>query len=121
AGRGMVKLLSMVVHDLDVRRACRVLGPLEANPPLHVDADAVLACPVAFQGLEAVAGEAPQILKARRGVQNFETLVSLPAETLKLPDKFAARKSFGPFVTVAEDHALTIKFLCFTSSVKNWL
>src|SRR5208337_5433239 len=108
AGRGMVKLLSMVVHDLDVRRACRVLGPLEANPPLHVDADAVLACPVAFQGLKAVAGETPQILKTHRGVENFETLVGLSVEPLKLPDKFAARKGFGPFVAVAQNHATWI-------------
>ncbi len=86
----------MVVYDFDVGRACGVLGPLEANPPLHVDADVVLSCPIAFEGLKAVAGEAPQILKTRRGVQNFETLVRLPVETLKLPDKFAARKSFGP-------------------------
>jgi hypothetical protein len=98
----------MVVHDFDVRRACCVLGPLEANPPLHVDADAVLACPVAFQGLEAVAGEAPQILKTRRGIQNFKTLVSLSVKPLKLPDKFAARKSFGSFVAVAQNHAFSI-------------
>ena len=99
----------MVVHDFDVRRACCVLGPLEANPPLHVDADAVLPCPVAFQGLEAVAGQAPQILKTRRGVQNFETLVGLSVETLKLPDKFAARKGLGSFVAVAQNHAFRIR------------
>jgi hypothetical protein len=87
----------MVVRDFDVRRACCVLGPLEADAPLHIDADAVLPCPVAFQGLKAIAGEAPQILKASRGVQNFETLVSLSVEPPKLPDKFASRKRFGSF------------------------
>jgi hypothetical protein len=62
-------------------------GHLEANAPLHVAADAVLPCPVAFQGFEAVAGQGPQILKACRGVQHVETFVGLPVETLKLPDK----------------------------------
>ena len=99
----------MIVHDFDVRRARGVLGPLEANPPLHVDADAVLPCPVAFQRLEAVAGETPQILKTRRGVQNFETLIGLSVKPLKLPDKFAARKSFGSFVAVARKSCIQYK------------
>jgi hypothetical protein len=73
----------------------------------------MLCCPapVAFQGLKAIAGEAPQILKARRGVQNFETLVSLSVEPLKLPDKFAARKRFGSFVAVAQNHAFNMNDL----------
>ena len=98
----------MVVHDFDVRRASCVLGSFEANAPLHVDADAVLPCPVAFQGPRAIAGEAPQILKARGGVQNFETLVSLSVEPLKLQDKFAAPKRFGSFVAVAQNHAFNM-------------
>jgi len=99
----------MVVHDFDVRRACCVLGPLEANPPLHVDTDAVLPCPVAFQAFETVAGQSPQVFKASRGVQNFEALVCLPVETLKLPDKFALCESFGSFVAVVQNHAFRIK------------
>jgi hypothetical protein len=34
---------SVIVGDLDVDRPVRALGPLEADPPLVVDADAVLA------------------------------------------------------------------------------
>jgi hypothetical protein len=91
----------MAVHDFDVRRAGCVLGPLEANAPLHVDAYGVLPCPVAFQGFQAVAGQAPQVLKTRRGIQNFETLVGLSVETLKLPDKFAACLRFLDLCTLS--------------------
>ena len=64
----------------------------------------MLYCPARspFRASRRLPGEAPQILKARRGVQNFKTLVSLSVEPLKLPDKFAARKSFGSFVAVAQ-------------------
>jgi hypothetical protein len=68
----------------------------------------MLYWPVGFQGLEAIAGHGPQILKTRCGVQHFETLVSLSVETLKLPDKFAARIGFGSFVAVAQNHAFSI-------------
>jgi len=71
----------MVVHDFDVRWAGSVLGPLEANPPLHVDANAELPCPVPFQAFESVAGQSPQILKAGRAGQGksggYRTLIAL--------------------------------------------
>jgi hypothetical protein len=35
----------------------------------------------------------------------------LSVETLKLPDKFAARKGFGSFVAVAQNHAFSIRAL----------
>ena len=69
----------------------------------------VLPCPIASQGLEAVAGQGPQILKSCCGVQHFETLVSLSVEALKLPDKFAARKGFGSFVAVAQNSCIQYK------------
>jgi len=37
--------LSMVIDDLYVDRPWRALGPFEANPPLVIDANAVLAFP----------------------------------------------------------------------------
>ena|SRR5271166_1543109 len=95
----------MIVDDLDVRRADCVLGPFEANAPLHVHANAELPRPVAFQGFKTIAGQGPQILETCRGVENFEALVGLPVETLKRTDKFAARKRFGPFAPVAQNHA----------------
>jgi hypothetical protein len=48
---------SVIVGDLDVDRPVRALGPLEADPLLVVDADAVLAFAAAAQGLQRVAGQ----------------------------------------------------------------
>jgi len=87
----------VIVDNLNVRRATCVLRPFEANATLHVHANAELPHPVAFQGFEMIAGQAPQILKACRGIENLETLLRPSIETLKRTDKSAARKSFGPF------------------------
>jgi len=42
-----IAILRMIVNNLNVRWARRPIGPLEANPPLVVYADAVLALAVA--------------------------------------------------------------------------
>jgi hypothetical protein len=94
----------MVVYDFDVRRPACALGPLEANPPLDINADAELPCPIAFQAFKAVAGQRPQIFKAHRGVQNFKALERMSVETLKVPDKLAAREYLGSFVAEVKDH-----------------
>jgi hypothetical protein len=44
--------LSMVVDDLDMLRP--LLRPVEADPPLIVDANAVLSGPVSLQELQSV-------------------------------------------------------------------
>jgi hypothetical protein len=38
----------MVIDNLDIDWAGRAVGPLEADPPLVIDADAVLALPIAL-------------------------------------------------------------------------
>ena len=48
----------MIVHDFDLIRAVAV--PLKTQPPLVIDANAVLPFAVAFQGLKLVAGRHPQ-------------------------------------------------------------
>jgi hypothetical protein len=56
-------LSSMVIDDLHISRSRRPLRPFKANPPLIVDADAVLALAVTGQRLKAVAwqrGKVPQ-------------------------------------------------------------
>jgi hypothetical protein len=75
---------------------------------LHVDADAVLAASVAFQGLKAVAGQCSQILKACCCVYYLKAFPALPVEALKLPDKVAVRKSLGPFIAKAQNHTFRI-------------
>lgn len=55
--------LSVVVHDFDVPGI--PVPPLEADAPLVVDADGVLASPVASEGLKPVAGRHPQMIQRR--------------------------------------------------------
>ena len=51
----------MVIDDRNVFGAVSSLRPLEANAPLLIDSNAVLASPVSGQGLQAVAGQPVQV------------------------------------------------------------
>jgi hypothetical protein len=64
-----------VVHDFHIPR--RALAPLEAYPPLVIDADAVLAAPVAVQSFEPIAWRNSQMIK-RLGRIDPEKLSSRP-------------------------------------------
>jgi hypothetical protein len=48
----LIALTSVIVHDLDIPR--RSVPPFEANPPLIVDADAVLSAAAAVQSFKHV-------------------------------------------------------------------
>src|SRR5579872_7468108 len=60
----------MVVHDFHLLRIAT--APDEANPPLIIDSDAVLAGSVASQGFQPVAWRCKQIAQCPRPVQVFE-------------------------------------------------
>jgi hypothetical protein len=57
----------VIVHDLDLGGAA--VGPHEAEAVLVVDADGVLALPVAAQRLEPVAGRNTEIVESTRHVE----------------------------------------------------
>jgi hypothetical protein len=62
----------MVINNLDIDRAGRATWPLKTDPPLVVEADAVLALAFAPQGFQPVAGLSPRrgaSSAGRRGVQ----------------------------------------------------
>jgi hypothetical protein len=58
----------MIVRNLDVPR--RAIPPYEAEPPLIVDADTVLALTVAAQTLQTVARRHAQIFDLPRGIDS---------------------------------------------------
>jgi len=60
----------VVVHDLDLVRIAAM--PPEADPPLVVDPDAVLACAITAQPFQAVSGRHAKIVQSRRGIQHPE-------------------------------------------------
>jgi hypothetical protein len=96
---------SVIVGDLDVDRPVRALGPLEADPPLVVDADAVLAFAVTAQGLQRVAGQGREVLQARGGFQPVEPFFSLSRETGELLDPLAFGKTLSLASRLAHDHS----------------
>jgi hypothetical protein len=55
----------MVIHNLYIRRTGRAFHPIEANPPLVINADAKLPFPVSLQDLKPVAGQGSQIAQSR--------------------------------------------------------
>jgi hypothetical protein len=79
---------SMVVHNFHVKRILTL--PAEANPPLVVHADAVLAFAVVFQGFQMVAIRDTQIIQASRLIQQQQFP---PCHALNLP-----RQSSGRFI-----------------------
>jgi hypothetical protein len=59
---------SVVVHDLDVGGSC--VGPDEADPPLLVDPDAVLASPFSAECFQPVAGRYAEVIECFGGIQH---------------------------------------------------
>jgi hypothetical protein len=53
----------MVINNLHVGWAGRFFGPFKANPPLVIDADAVLALSVPSQRFKTVAGQYGKVFK----------------------------------------------------------
>ena len=79
--RVMVCPPSVVVHDLHLPGMGCI--PNEANPPLVVDADAVLSRPVAQEGLQPVARWHPQEVEIRCRVQLLLLRQSRPSANLQ--------------------------------------
>jgi hypothetical protein len=79
----MVLAPSVVIDNLDIRRPSRILRPFKTNPPLVVDADAVLSGPVAPQGFQPITRQAAQVAQTGRRAQDFEPFVRLSIEAGK--------------------------------------
>ena len=62
------------------RVVCVLALPTEAEPVLVVDPNAVLSCPVAFEGLQAVARRQLQVAQLPRTVQLRELAERHPLE-----------------------------------------
>jgi hypothetical protein len=96
-------VLSVVVHDLHVEGI--PFTPLEADSPLIVDPDAVLAAAVASESFQPVAGWHTQIGKTLGVVQHSQLsprcLLDIPA---KSPDHFPSPDTFGVSVPEGSDH-----------------
>ncbi len=94
----------MVIHNLDMAGTGGVPRPLEANPPLLVNADRVLHCTVAPQRFQAIAWQTAQVVQACGGGQDFESLVGLPVKTGKFRHALARRKLCRSLIPKTQYH-----------------
>jgi hypothetical protein len=94
----------MIVHDLDIDRPWRPEGPLKADAPLVVDADAVLTGPIAAKRLQPIARQRGKISKALRGIHSIQTRLGLSSKSGELSNPVAGSKPFGPPVPIADNH-----------------
>src|ERR1700726_820305 len=101
--RAMMRLL-MIIDNLDVDRPGRAFRPFKADPPLVIDANAVLTLPVALQPFQPVARQRSEVFQVRRSVQPVQPNFSLPGKTGELPNDVAVGKALGPLIQVTDDH-----------------
>src|SRR5262245_26011345 len=96
---------SMVVDDLDF--VGMALTPDEADPPLVVDADRMLAAPIALQRLQPVAGRNAKIIETDRVVEKTQLAQSNGLNVARKAAAAKARPDRGRFlVAEARDHGV---------------
>ena len=91
----------MIIHDLDFIRIAS--APYEAEPPLIVDSDAVLAGAVALERLQAISGRNAKILQPL-GRLKVEQLA--PGNALDCPESERCailKKRFGAMAAKRSD------------------
>src|SRR6266850_1896623 len=99
---------SVIIHNLDVRRARRSIRPLKTDAPLIVDADAVLPLSIALQRLKPVAGQRRQIMKDVRGFKTIELEPSGPLDARERFHALAGREVSRSVIAVTDDHPNTL-------------
>lgn len=97
----------MIVDDLDVKAISGT--PEKADPPLIIDADAVLPGAFALQGFETVPGRNPEVFKGFGGVQHDELSKSSSLEfRRKAPGASPLEETFRVPVMKTPDHRVII-------------
>jgi hypothetical protein len=75
----------MIVDDLNICRT--VFGPSEANPPLIVDPDRMLAFSILGQAFQAITRRYPQVVELFGGLNRFQLPSGYP--------EYPTRKALG--------------------------
>lgn len=85
----------MVIDNFHVVWA--IFPPLKADSPLLIDANALLAIPVATERFKTIAGKIHQVLNAGGAFKYLQSLFSLLGKCLKTWHSPAVIKFFGIF------------------------
>jgi hypothetical protein len=98
----------VVINDFYI--ASIGIFPLEAHPPLLVDADAVLPRTVTAQCLKAVAWQSHQIVDGLGVVQDFEPSFCLRGAGFELPDALSLVERFSILAAERFNHGQKIEY-----------
>ena len=106
----------MIVYDLNLFRVS--IAPHKADAPLVIDADAVLAGPVAAQLLQPVAGRHAEVVQLLSRVDHDELPQHQPEQFGRKPaDALTPEEPLGIRVREALDHPERYRPQGITSSV----
>lgn len=114
----MVVLL-VIVNDLHISRSWRPVRPLEAYPPLVVDADTILAFPIPNERFEAVSGQRRQVCQRYSRLKAVELQARRAFDSREGPYALTGGKISGMLIPIAGDYYSTYMSLCVTSSITN--
>jgi hypothetical protein len=91
--RAIRLMTSMIIDDFDELGAA--IAPFEANPPLVVDANAVLTATNALQCFQPIARRSAQIAQLRGGVDHVKLAAGHVCNRSEPRHGFAAEKCLG--------------------------
>jgi hypothetical protein len=106
----------MIVNDFRVVRA--VFTPLEADPPLLVDPNAVLPLSITTQNLQTIAWQTGQVFQAGCAIKSLEPALRLSCKTLESANPTTEVMRFSVLVAKTSDHVYSPSTqLCVTSNI----
>jgi hypothetical protein len=104
-------VLLVIVNNLHIHRPGRSRRTLEANPPLVINADAVLSPAVSGQGFKSVAGQSDKISERRGGLKTIKLQASRAFDPGEGLDPISGGEVPGSLVAIADNHQLSVCFV----------
>jgi hypothetical protein len=92
----------VVIHDFNFIGV--PLAPRKTNPPLVVDASAVLTLSITFEALQAISWQRRERSEIRRGVEHSEFTKGLALDGLEPANSFSMEEALGISASEGPDH-----------------
>ena len=100
----------MIIDNFYVGRPWRAVWPFKTDPPLVIDADAVLPITISGQCFKTIAGQDGKILQHGRCFQAVEFQARRALDSRERFHPFPSREVSGALVSVADDQSTRILF-----------
>lgn len=108
---------SMVINNFKVLGSTGSIRPFEADTPLAVNSNAVLAFPVSLQTLKSVPRQTRQVSQRHCGLQPIKLHPGRVLDSRKSLHPPPGGKLFGPLASIAPDRCAALLKLSVTSSI----